>query len=496
MNFDKLNELLKKYESNEYMLQRLNLHVSSILPNTLEMELAHYNERTTRTNTLQTVQETFIRVFLDKNKYYYLSSSGLYYEYIDNSYCVRKEDDIIHKLLTTISEDRTLMDWKYKTKFNIIRRIKDRNLLSSSTPNTETIQRILNVLHPTFFPSKNTAKYFLTVIGDNILKKQTNIRIIHKYAQTFAEIDNLTPLIGATNLTANFVSKYNDNHNYAQYRLLQANDQIISDTWYNMVASSQLDLLCVATYYSNRYGSSDQFIEQHTEDCMRTHVLYFQNNSQEQIISQFITHSTQPATDTTFSISWKQLHYIWKQYLSINVLPNMMYSNTLKQHLKQHLLYDESSDTFLNLTSKYLPNISHFLQFWSENVSVSVGDGFIQELELGELYSLYASSTMKETEMFKLIQHFYPETKIDEYKYNKYILHIECKLWNKQEEIINVLESHKQKTTGIISIDELYTEYITNIDGKLIASKQYFEKYIRHHFKDSIVYETFLNFNV
>ena len=69
---DKIDELYKKYESNEYMLNRLNNHITTILPNTLELENTNYNERQTRTNTLQTVQETFIRVFLNKNKYYYL----------------------------------------------------------------------------------------------------------------------------------------------------------------------------------------------------------------------------------------------------------------------------------------------------------------------------------------------------------------------------------------------------------------------------------------
>jgi hypothetical protein len=174
------------------------------------------------------------------------------------------------------------------------------------------------------------------------------------------------------------------------------------------------------------------------------------------------------------------------------VVPNMIYSNALKQNLKGKLNYDEDSDTFVNLTSKYLPNIRHFLEFCEENLITA---NTCDELELGELCSLYGCSTMKECDVLKLVKHFFPEIVIDEYKYNKYILRTQCKLWNKSEGILNVIlqykESHKLE---IISIDDLYSEYTSNPVGKLVASKQYFENYIRMKFNEFIVYETFLQF--
>jgi hypothetical protein len=490
----KISELYAKYESNEYMINRLNSHLLTILPNTLELEHENYKDRSMRTSTLQIMQETFIKVFLDKHKYYYLYASGFYYEYVGDSFCVRKEDDIHYKLLSTISEDRTLMDWKYKTKFNILRQIKDRSVLLA-TPNTATIQRVLSAMYPAFFPSKSAAKYFMTVIGDNILKKQTPVRIIHKYSPVFAEIDYIAYLIGATNLTNNFASKYNDNHTYTQYRLLQANAMFPStDTWRNIITRLNLDLLCVASHYSNRYGSSEGFLEDTADECLKTHILYLNKHSQDTIVEKFITHSTQPA-DTSFKISWKQLHFIWKQYLNGESIPNMMYANALKQNLKQRLQYDEATDTFLNLTSKYLPNIRHFLNFCDENLIMS--QATTDELELGELYILYASPIMKEFELLKLVSHFFPEIVIDEYKYNKYILRTQCKLWNKHEGIINVINHCKENPTpnsDIISIDDLYVEYIALTSGKLVVSKQYFEKYIRNNLKELIVYETFIDF--
>ena len=490
--FEKMEALFKKYESNEYMTNRLNVHIDTILPNALEIEFENYKDRLLRMSSLQTTQDTFIKVFLNKHKYYYLHTSGFYYEYVNDSYYIRKEDDIHYKLLSTISEDRTLMDWKYKTKFSIIRQIKERSVLAT-TPNTTTIQRVLNSIYPSFFPSKNAAKYFMTVIGDNILKKQTSIRIINKYSTLFAELDCISSLIGATNLTANFASKYNDNHVYSQYRMLQVNDQFPTlDVWRDVVQSLSLDFLCVAAHYSNRHGTSEEFLQQNADESLKTHALYLFNHSPSEIISKFIEHSTQPADDS-FKITWKQLHYIWKQYL--NGMPTMLYSNTLKQNLKQRLNYDEESDSFLNLTSKYLPNISQFLKFCEENLITSFDVASTHELELDELCALYGPPAMKECEILKLVRHFFPEIVIDEYKYNKYILRTKCKLWDKTEGILNVItqyrESHKSE---IISIDDLYNYYTSNSSGTLIASKQYFEKYIWTNLQDSIVYETFLQF--
>jgi hypothetical protein len=71
-----------------------------------------------------------------------LPNNNLFYEYDGQKYLIIKEDDVIHKLLSTISKDRVLLQWKHKTKINIIKQIKDRSLFSS-IPETDTIQNVL-----------------------------------------------------------------------------------------------------------------------------------------------------------------------------------------------------------------------------------------------------------------------------------------------------------------------------------------------------------------
>ena len=169
-----LKGLLIKYKDDEYMTQRIYNHIVNYLPNTLDNEMKNHEKRIIRNNYLTTEQQLFIQVFLSKNKYFYLPNNNFFYEYDGEKYLIVKEDDVIHKLLSSISKDRVLLQWKYKTKSNIIKQIKDRSLFSS-IPETDTIQNVLNVLYPSFFPSKNFAKYFLTIIGDNILKKNSNL---------------------------------------------------------------------------------------------------------------------------------------------------------------------------------------------------------------------------------------------------------------------------------------------------------------------------------
>ena len=139
------------------MLQRIYNHVVNYLPNTLDNELKNYEKRIHRNTFLTNEQQNFIQVFLSKNNFYYLPNNNFFYEYDGEKYKIVKEDDVIHKLLSTISKDRVLMQWKYKTKINVIKLIKERSLFSC-VPETDTIQNVLNVLYPTFFSSKNAAK--------------------------------------------------------------------------------------------------------------------------------------------------------------------------------------------------------------------------------------------------------------------------------------------------------------------------------------------------
>jgi hypothetical protein len=220
-----IQEVCEKYKENPYMLQRIRNHIINYLPNTLEYELKNHEKRVLRANYLSNEQQTFIEIFLSKHQYYYLPSSNYFYEYNGTNYLIIKEDTIIYNLLSSISKDRVLMQWKHRTKSHVIKQIRDRNLFNC-IPESDTIQRVLNLLYPSIFPNKNHAKYFLTVIGDNILKKNSHLIFLinQKTKRLLNEIHHIAcSSISNINVTHNFMCKYHENHSYENCRLLKIN---------------------------------------------------------------------------------------------------------------------------------------------------------------------------------------------------------------------------------------------------------------------------------
>jgi hypothetical protein len=513
-----LKELFKNYENNEYMLQRIHTHINTYLPNTLKNEKINHEKRLHRNHFLTNEQQIFIQVFLSKNQYYYLNSNGYFYEYDGKNYFIVKEDDIIHKLLSSISKERVLLDWKHKTKINVIKLIKERSLLNC-IPETDTIQNVLNFIYPSLFTSKTQAKYFLTIIGDNIYKKNLHLIffVSHNMKKLLNELDNISHLsIGNTNATYNFVTKYHENNSYENYRLLKINENFSNELWREQLKKIGLDLLCVACHYSKRYEGSENFLENKSDEEFKQFAFYLRLNNPQKIITTFGETYLNVVDDMNSTIHWKNLHFIWKQFLSANALPNMIYSNSLKNILKDMYNYDESNDCFTNLTSKYLPVESDFIKFWDKTIVITENNGeneneTFDELEIDELCMLFkiwtqtntnkekliSNGNINEESVLKILKHFFPTIEIIE---NKYVLNISCNIWYKNNEIEKSFDYIKEQirtnhTLALLSFDDAYNYYYkfcNSQSNKLIVNKRYFEKYLYSKISKYIVYEKFI----
>ena len=64
-----ITSLIKKYNGNDYMLQRIYNHIVTYLPNTLDNELKNYEKRVNRNTYLTNEQQLFIQIFGDKLKF-------------------------------------------------------------------------------------------------------------------------------------------------------------------------------------------------------------------------------------------------------------------------------------------------------------------------------------------------------------------------------------------------------------------------------------------
>jgi len=523
--FDSIQDLFKKYEDNEYMLQRIHNHVVNYLPSVLDNELKNHEKRINRNMYLTNEQQIFIQVFLNKNQYYYLPNNNCFYEYNGKNYYIIKDDDIIHKLLSNISKERVLLQWKHKTKFNILKQIKERSLFTT-IPETDTIQNVLNILYPYIFTSKNQAKYFLTILGDNILKKNQGLIFLanSKIKKLLTEIDTVSYFsIGFTNITNNFIVKYHENHSYDNCRLIKVNENSSIDIWKETLIKNGLDLICVATHYSNRYENSDNYLNTKADEELKNYAYYLKNIPQQEIISNFCSKCFQTTNNNTTDndneinnnnitkIEWKNVHFIWKQFISSLSLPNMIYSNTLKNLLKETFSYDEITDSFINITSKYLPIESDFIKFWEKTIVIDDQNSFLEEeLEVDELCMLFknwvkqqneenllSNGNISEENVVKILKHFFPNVEIIE---DKYVLNISCTMWNKTKDIIKSFEFiknelKKNEIVALISFDDAYNYYVIFCNSKsykFIISKRYFEKYLYSKISDHIVYEKFI----
>ena len=511
-----IDELKLKYIDNPYMIQRLETHLTN-LPNMLENEHKRYDERVSRFNELTLEHDNFHKVFLSKHQYFYMPYNNIYYEYDGKTFKIIKDDDIHYQLLTTITDEGKLIQWKHKTKQNIIKKIKERSLFKA-TPETYTIQNVFGFLQ-TIFETKTETKYFLTLLGDCVLKKNNDnllYFVSSNLKKIIALIDTIVYVTIGSTIMNNFITKYHDSHKLLSYRLIKEKNTLSNDIVKNVLNNIGIDLLCVATHYSERYTNADNYLTSKCDDEIKNYIWYFVKTPIENIIDYFIEQCIENVSiDST--ISWKSMHYIWKSFLSNLNLPNMIYLNNLQLLLcsKIENINDNGNIIFKNITSKYLPSVSSFLLFWDKYITIVTDTNNDDEYEIDELMTLYKGSEYKSTQisdtnMIKMIYHYFsPQVDIID---NKYITNIKCNLWSKHDDLNEFLNSYKLNNNyeievssntdiNLISFDELYQSYKlifkakTIIDQKNypIVSKNFFEKYLTNNLTNYIKFDKFVS---
>jgi hypothetical protein len=338
-----------------------------------------HNERVQRLEELTVEQDFFINYFLSNTRYFYLPATESFFYYDGDRYKQYSEDDVLFNVLSSISRDQHLMSWKHKTKVSVMKRIKE-NHLYNSIPESVTIQRVLSILYPAIFDTKTEAKYFLTVLGDNIFRRELSGQVVHIVPIIFKNLLNhlnaMCQVWFGTNLSQSFKYKYHIEHNYNNIRIINSSSSIyINDkVWINKVLSENgLDLLCVACHYSNRYLNSDNYaIKYSNDDTFFRSVFQLKDITPETLVTIFINEYLRvipnnakitAGTNTVVgevsfkssSISWKNMMYLWKHFLEGRKLPNVVISSKLKQELIGVLgaYYKEDEDMFFGINSKY-----------------------------------------------------------------------------------------------------------------------------------------------
>lgn len=495
---DKLEIMTEKYKDNEYVYGRLLNYIHNLLPTALETEVIKQKQRNERFSQLNADKDEFTCRFLKTNNYFYSIPTELFLHYDGLHFVLQNEDDIHHQILSTISSEKCLRDWKHKVNKNILKKIKEKSPLNA-IPESSTIQFVINTLCPSIFPTRNHVKYFLTIIGECLSMK--NISSTNNAIQTIQpsniyifplalkeimrEIGNQCYIFfGFSNLFTNIKYKYYD-HNYINCRLLNI-DRCFDNKKIEIPSQMQkfmLDFLCVSSHYATRYGTSDNFLNNCSELKLVEHAYFLTKNDQDNIISCFIDKSLTLCASSV--IDSKNMIFLWKKYLNDLYIPNIIFHESLKNNLKNKIKYNEETDCFTGVTSIHLPIVSQFITFWEETIREIDNENNnideYSELEIDEICVLfkYWGSTMhikgmNDKLLLDLIKHFYTDLDIEN---NKYILNIKSTLWNKHDEVINVYNKYKENNDKTIDPYEFYGLEKKNIYN-LLVSKRFFEKTI------------------
>jgi hypothetical protein len=228
-------------------------------------------------------------------------------------------------------------------------------------------------------------------------------------------------------------------------------------------------------------------------------------------------------------ITWKNMQYLWKQFLGDKELPAVVFLQTLKTLLSDKLksYYNPTTDSFVGVCSKFIPSIHKFLGFWNETM---VEDDTEFDLEIDEVLILFRKwceinnefvPQLTDKQMVDLIGYYYPSIEVDR---DKFISKIRCSLWDKQLEIqvtMDNMKMHLQNEHNSlvssssrvssppiyqnISIYDAYIFYcksvsnpqqstnIINHNRRQIISKGYFEKYIFDNYQEYIIDSKFIS---
>jgi hypothetical protein len=547
-----VKQLLDKYAGDEYMYQKVNTYICNQLVSIFENMNESHKNRVTRITELTCEQDAFIQTFLNNNQYFYSAATDNFFYYDGLRYQLFNEDDILHQVLSLISRDGALMSWKQKTKLNIMKRIRETSLLQS-IPESATIQSVIDSLCPLLFSTRAETKHFLTVLGDNIFRKHSSlIYFVDPDAKFFiTQLNHMCQMFIGCNLMQTFKYKYHD-HKYEDCRLIKINSNVKNDTtWSQLLNHSVLDVICVACHYSLRYNSADDYLTNYCNDLvLPQYVFYMKNMKLDTLLDEFVNvvidrdekHQMSNLTATQVlpvlnnpthmritQITWKNMQYLWKQYLCDKDLPAVVFLQTLKTMLVERLAshYNSELDSFVGVCSKLLPAIHTFLQFWEDTM---IEDDVETDLEIEEVVILFRKwceqknemvSHLTDKQMLDIIAYYYPSLEIER---DKFIARIRCTLWDKQMDIQIALDDMKlylqheymnssdSQHTRVsspaiyrnISVYDAYTYYCKYISTpsvpppmtsrrRQIVSKAYFEKYIFDNYQEYIIDSKFIS---
>lgn len=415
------------------------------------------------------VYQDVINAFFSSHSFYYNPTTNMYIEYTDQ-YKFISENEMIHNVLqflTRYHENAIDFSLKQRIKNKIIKKIKEKHI-HQNIPESNTLQDILNFLHPNFFTHKNYAKYFMITLGDIIMKKTDLLYFLPLSMKPFLKNINRVISLYFHNMTLfnHFKFQYYE-HDPVKTRVISFNKInlqhiTISETFY-------INLICVSLHYSNRYTSGDAFLNDPGSQSIAQQAYWIRDTPREQIIDEFV--KSYICAKEGSKIHEKDMMFLWKEYLkNLNKINVFQRNSDFYTFVSKQITLVDSQ--YMNCTSMYLPYVDQFKDFWEKYMYIDDNEYHFEISEILKLFvDVYKDINVEEHHIAELIQYYYPDTSVVDNKINK----IGCTLWNKKKEIDIFLTKNKCN----IDSNELYSMYCNEFTNKKIVSKLYFQHYLK-----------------
>lgn len=481
----KIKDLFEQYKNDDFVEQRIKEFIFNILPNKIDTIIVDKFKREVRREYLDELSNKFIQTFLTdpKNQYFYIHNTDKYIHYDGTSYTHINSDNILYNVLKSIkaSPNKELQQWKYKIKTHILKLIKERNILKN-IPETSTIQNVISLLTSTICINKHHAKFFLTILGDNILNKSQHSKyfIVSKFSKFMDIISDMTisSFKYAFNPIDNFRYRYIYSHhnNQSGSRILKFENPLSFGVWRTLMKTHFLDFINVAAHYSLRFGSADEYAN--TNPHLREYIINLNNDGINNIISDFKTSCLVFEDNNSNIIEQKQMYYLWKAYLREKNLPIILNSEEITLYIEGFNVKNEQYEGVKSNKNSY---VTRFIDFWKTNLIYDDGEKF---LEIGELYELFirwlkdkndsyekfATKYLNEELFIDVIKDF--DTQI-EFIDNKYVDGMKCLMWDKRCNVLKFLEENgfgcQVDNEDIKNVYKTYCQWCKKNNAKIVS---------------------------
>lgn len=460
-----LENLYKKYESNEFIRSKLNM-IFENLEKTVEDAYNSHLQRIAKNEELSKEQMNFIQNFLNKNIYLFLNYEGKFFLYDNKNFTLYNYNDLLMDIYSSINTNNNdnLLKNKYSIENKIIKEIKTKSLYKA-IPNSSTIQNTLKLFYPHIFPNKDTAKYFLLILGDCILKKQNNCQFIvsHHSKSYIDEMSNyIYNYLGISDILSCIKYKYKD-ESYENNRFIYVD---VTDN-YNEIKTNFIDIIVVACYYSNRYKSSELFLDTYCNKTIKKQITSL-SVSIDDVLDKFFSEMLE--FNDKELIHTNSIHFLWEYFIDIHKYPYVITEKQL--YSKIHNKYKVSNSNVLSVNNKLLREVFSFIEFIKSNFEPSTEN---EQFEIDELIQIYkdnsgAIENLSNDIASKAILYYLKEIKI----YEKKFFILKCKYWNKLIDVKNFIIDYKNNNE-ICTCYDAYEYYSNSKEYKYIANKYYFE---------------------